>query len=136
MAAVARTLSTCIFCKIIKGEIPSFKLIETETSYSFLDIVPLSRGHALIIPKDHAAKLHELPDEYLADVMPIAKKIATAQGPENYYNILQNNSRITHQVVDHVHFHIIPKPDASDEEGLSDVIEEVKKYRQELLGKL
>ncbi|KAG2127009.1 HIT-like domain-containing protein [Suillus cothurnatus] len=142
MAAVARSLSTCIFCKIIKGEIPSFKLIETELSYSFLDIGPLSKGHALIIPKDHAAKLHELPDEYLADVMPIAKKIATAQGLENY-NILQNNGRIAHQVVDHVHFHVIPKPDASDEEGLvigwpakSDVIDEVKKYHQELLGKL
>ncbi|KAG2351988.1 HIT-like domain-containing protein [Suillus spraguei] len=132
MAAAARSLSTCIFCKIIKGmEIPSFKIIEDRPF-----------GHALIIPKDHAVKLHELPDEYLADVMPIAKKIATAQGLENY-NILQNNGRIAHQVVDHVHFHVIPKPDASDEEGLvigwpakSDVVDEVKKYHQELLGKL
>ena len=82
-------------------------------SYSFLDINPLARGHALVIPKcslttrfhgiltltlilisfawlvvDHAEKLHELPDEYLADVLPLAKKIAVAQGVENY-NILQ-----------------------------------------------
>ncbi|KAG1899652.1 HIT-like domain-containing protein [Suillus fuscotomentosus] len=146
MAAAARSLSTCIFCKIIKGEIPSFKLLETETSfisYSFLDIGPLSKGHALIIPKDHAAKLHELPDEYLTDVLPIAKKIATAQGLENY-NILQNNGRIAHQVCRRPRtLHVIPKPDASDEEGLvigwpakSDVMEEVKKYHQELLGKL
>ncbi|KAI5996023.1 HIT-like domain-containing protein [Pisolithus orientalis] len=142
MASVARSLTTCIFCKIVKGEIPSFKLVETDLSYSFLDIGPLSRGHALIIPKDHAAKLHELPNEYLADAMPIAKKIAVAQGLENY-NILQNNGRIAHQEVDHVHFHVIPKPSASDDEGL--VVgwpakpadkEDLKALQQELVDKL
>jgi diadenosine tetraphosphate (Ap4A) HIT family hydrolase len=61
--------------------------------------------------------MHELPDEYLADAMPVAKKIALALGAENY-NILQNNGRIAHQEVDHVHFHVIPKPSESDEEGL------------------
>ncbi|OAX36802.1 HIT-like protein [Rhizopogon vinicolor AM-OR11-026] len=142
MAATARSLGSCIFCKIIKGQIPSFKLIETDLSYSFLDIGPLAKGHALIIPKDHVTKLHELPDEYLADAMPIAKKIAAAQGLENY-NILQNNGRIAHQEVDHVHFHVIPKPAATDEEGLvigwpakSGVIDEVKRYHEEILGKL
>lgn len=112
-----KSLATCLFCKIIKGDIPSFKLIETELSFSFLDIGPLSKGHALVIPKYHAEKMHQLPDEYLADVMPIAKKIAIAQGVENY-NILQNNGRIAHQEVDHVHFHVIPKPSDSEEEGL------------------
>lgn len=96
----------------LSGEIPSFKLVETEYSYSFLDIGPLSKGHALIIPKcmvfklasrclfvckiiltltivqDHAEKMHQLPDEYLTDALPIAKKIALALGCENY-NILQ-----------------------------------------------
>lgn len=95
-----------------------------------------------MIPKYHAAKLHELPDEYLSDVLPIAKKIAVAQGIENY-NILQNNGRIAHQMVDHVHFHVIPKPSDSDNEGL--VIgwptkempkEELVKYYEELKGKL
>ncbi|KAF9019956.1 HIT-like protein [Hymenopellis radicata] len=113
----AKHLASCLFCKIIKGEIPSYKLIETELSYSFLDIGPLSKGHALVIPKYHAEKLHMLPDEYLADALPIAKKIAIAQGVENY-NILQNNGRIAHQIVDHVHFHVIPKPSDSAEEGL------------------
>ncbi|KII91029.1 hypothetical protein PLICRDRAFT_174364 [Plicaturopsis crispa FD-325 SS-3] len=112
-----KSLASCIFCKIIKGEIPSLKLIETDLSLSFLDIGPLSKGHALVIPKYHAEKLHDTPDEYLADALPIAKKIAIALGAENY-NILQNNGRIAHQEVDHVHFHIIPKPAASDEEGL------------------
>ncbi|KAF8516462.1 HIT-like protein, partial [Hysterangium stoloniferum] len=110
-----RSLASCIFCKIIKSEIPSFKLVETELSYSFLDIGPLSKGHAVIIPKYHGEKLHDIPDEYLTDAMPIAKKIAQALGCVDY-NILQNNGEISHQVVKHVHFHVIPKPNA--EEGL------------------
>ncbi|KAK0185704.1 HIT-like domain-containing protein [Armillaria mellea] len=111
-----KTLASCIFCKIIKGEIPSLKLLETDLSYAFLDIGPLSKGHALVIPKYHAEKLHQLPDEHLTDILPIAKRIAIAQGGENY-NILQNNGRVAHQVVDHVHFHVIPKPN-NDKEGL------------------
>ncbi|KAJ1916782.1 Adenosine 5'-monophosphoramidase [Tieghemiomyces parasiticus] len=107
--------SSCLFCKIVKGAIPSAKLLETELSFAFLDIGPLSTGHALVIPKFHAEKLHEVPDEYLADLLPVAKKIATALGSENY-NILQNNGRLAHQEVPHVHFHVIPKP--NEREGL------------------
>ncbi|KAJ1911610.1 Adenosine 5'-monophosphoramidase [Mycoemilia scoparia] len=59
--------------------------------------------------------MHELPDEYLADILVQAKKVVNVLGPENY-NILQNNGRLAHQEVDHVHFHIIPKP--NKEEGL------------------
>lgn len=137
-----KSLATCIFCKIIKGEIPSYKLVETDLLYSFLDIGPLSRGHALIIPKYHAEKLHEVPDEYLSATLPIAKKLALAIGAEDY-NILQNNGKLAHQEVNHVHFHIIPKPSASDDEGL--VIgwpthkvpqEDLKKLHEELLNKL
>ncbi|AXA50964.1 HIT family protein 1 [Malassezia restricta] len=107
--------ANCIFCKIVDGKIPSMKLYETDKSYAFLDIGPCSPGHSLVIPKYHAAKMHELPDEYLQDILPIAKKVAIATGaPE--YNILQNNGRLAHQVVDHVHFHVIPKP--SSEQGL------------------
>ncbi|KDR82539.1 hypothetical protein GALMADRAFT_57602, partial [Galerina marginata CBS 339.88] len=137
-----RSLATCLFCKIIKGEIPSFKLLETETSFAFLDIGPLSKGHALVIPKYHTEKVHELPDEYLHDVLPIAKKIALAQGVPNY-NILQNNGRLAHQEVPHVHFHVIPKPSDSPEEGLSMSWpakamdkEELKKVFDEMKAKL
>ncbi|CAE6498749.1 unnamed protein product [Rhizoctonia solani] len=119
------SLASCLFCRIIKGEIPSMKLLETELSYAFLDIGPLSKGHSLVVPKYHGEKLHDIPDEYLADVMPVAKKIAIATGATDY-NILQvayslrrkNNGKVAHQVVPHVHFHVIPKPSASDTEGL------------------
>ncbi|KAF8877151.1 hit family protein 1 [Gymnopilus junonius] len=110
-----KSLASCLFCKIIKGEIPSYKLIETEKSFAFVDIMPLSKGHSLVIPKYHAEQIQELPDEYLADILPIAKKIALAQGASDY-NILQNNGKLAHQVIPHVHFHVIPKP--NEEEGL------------------
>ncbi|CAF9913816.1 MAG: Adenosine 5'-monophosphoramidase [Gomphillus americanus] len=103
--------AACIFCKIIKGEIPSFKLFESERVLAFMDIQPLARGHALVIPKTHAAKLLDVPDNELEECMPVAKRIAKAIGA-NDYNILQNNGRLAHQEVDHVHFHVIPKPDA------------------------
>ncbi|KAH7138038.1 HIT-like domain-containing protein [Dendryphion nanum] len=107
--------AACIFCKIIRGEIPSMKIFESEKTFAFLDIGPLSRGHSLVIPKHHGEKLHDIPDDQLSEVLTVAKKIAVAQGLDNY-NILQNNGRIAHQVVDHVHFHVIPKP--NEKEGL------------------
>ena len=124
----------------------------------FVSQVYCSRHHFEQFP-DHAEKLHELPEEYLSDMLPIAKKIAVAQGLENY-NILQNNGKIAHQVmrfralvyyttltqkqvVPHVHFHVIPKPTESDDAGL--VIgwptqqidkDELKALQADLLGKL
>ncbi|BDD55622.1 Adenosine 5'-monophosphoramidase [Monascus purpureus] len=107
--------AACIFCRIIKGEIPAFKLYESDKVLAFLDIQPLSSGHALVIPKYHGAKLIDIPDDTLTEILPIAKRIAKATGAENY-NILQNNGRLAHQFVDHVHFHVIPKP--NEEQGL------------------
>ncbi|KAF9280564.1 Adenosine 5'-monophosphoramidase [Mortierella alpina] len=105
----------CLFCRIVKREIPSKVLFETEHSLAFLDIGPLSEGHTVVIPKHHAQFLHELPDAEMVDLLPTAKKVAQAIGCKDY-NILQNNGRIAHQAVDHVHFHVIPKP--NNEEGL------------------
>lgn len=87
-----------------------------------MDIGPIAPGHVLIIPKYHGAKLHDIPDEHLTELLPIAKKIAVASGLDNPglegvgYNILQNNGKIAHQVVDHVHMHMIPK--RNEESGL------------------
>ncbi|KAF7563768.1 hypothetical protein G7046_g352 [Stylonectria norvegica] len=127
-------MAACIFCKIIKGEIPSLKLFESDKTLAFLDIGPLSKGHAvmplsafpifqtvklttlqLVIPKFHGAKLADIPDDHLSEILPTLKKIVNATGATDY-NILQNNGRIAHQEVDHVHFHMIPKP--NETEGL------------------
>ncbi|KAG7665238.1 HNT1 [[Candida] subhashii] len=116
--------ASCIFCKIIKGEIPCFKLLETSTTLSFLDIQPTAHGHVLVIPKYHAARFHNIPDEYLTDTLPMIKKLTKVlRLDEDHgldgegYNILQNNGKIAHQEIDHVHFHLIPKKDAKT--GLS-----------------
>ncbi|KAK2628873.1 hypothetical protein QTJ16_001976 [Diplocarpon rosae] len=103
--------AACIFCKIVKGDIPSFKLFESDKVLAFLDINPLSRGHALVVPKFHGEKLTDIPDDQLSEVLPVVKKLVKATGAVNY-NILQNNGRIAHQEVDH-----IPKP--NHEEGMS-----------------
>ncbi|KAL7958415.1 HIT family protein 1 [Trichoderma compactum] len=106
---------SCIFCRIIKGEIPALKLFESEKTLAFLDIGPLSKGHALVIPKYHGAKLADIPDDQLSEILPTLKKLVTATGATDY-NILQNNGTIAHQEVHHVHFHMIPKP--TETEGL------------------
>ncbi|KAK0673596.1 HIT-like domain-containing protein [Cercophora samala] len=107
--------AACIFCKIIKGEIPCFKLFESDKTLAFLDINPLSKGHALVIPKHHGEKLTDIPDDQLGEILPIVKKLAAATGA-NDWNLLQNNGKLAHQEVGHVHFHMIPKP--NEKEGL------------------
>ncbi|KAF3079834.1 Adenosine 5'-monophosphoramidase [Orbilia oligospora] len=133
-------MAACIFCRIIKGEIPSFKLYDSPKVYAFLDIQPLSKGHALVIPKTHGEKLVDVPDDELAEMLPVAKKLALAVGVKDF-NILQNNGRIAHQEVDHVHVHMIPKP--NETEGLSvgwpaqkTNMEELKAYYEELKSKM
>jgi len=105
-------MAETLFTKIIKGEIPSHKVYEDELVFAFLDISPLSRGHTLVIPKEPAVTLDELSDESAAAigrVLPrLSRAVLKATGA-TAFNILQNNTRLAHQFVDHVHFHIIPK---------------------------
>ncbi|WDK18767.1 HIT domain-containing protein [Colletotrichum graminicola] len=95
--------------ELFAGEIPCFKLFESDKTLAFLDINPLSRGHALVIPKYHGAKLSDIPDDHLGEILPVVKKLIAATGATDY-NILQNNGRIAHQLVDHVHFHMVTSP--------------------------
>ncbi|KAK7195995.1 Scavenger mRNA decapping enzyme C-term binding/HIT domain containing protein [Novymonas esmeraldas] len=107
--------ANCIFCKIVAGDIPCAKVAETSKAFAFMDIGPLARGHVLVIPKQHAACLHELDVESAADVgVLLAKTSRAVAGPDGatQYNVLQNNGRLAHQEVPHVHFHVIPKRDA------------------------
>ncbi len=102
----------CVFCKIVAGHIPSFKLFEDDDVFAFLDIAPFEKGHALLIPKHHAVYLTDLPEPVLARLMPAAKRVAgllLARLPCDGFNILQNNGPCATQVVPHVHFHIVPR---------------------------
>ncbi len=103
----------CIFCKIAAGEIPCHKLYEDDRVLAFLDLGPLSTGHALVIPKQHAVTVGQMPDEDAAAVgrvLPrLARAIAQATGCDAY-NVLVNIGKPAGQLVMHVHYHIIPKP--------------------------
>jgi histidine triad (HIT) family protein len=116
-----RLMADTIFTKILRGEIPCHKLYEDEHVLAFLDVAPLSPGHALVIPKEPAVTLDELSDDSAAAigrVLPrLCRALKEATGTEAY-NILQNNGSAAHQAVMHVHFHIIPKPVESQGLGI------------------
>lgn len=105
-------MDACIFCKIVSGQIPCIKIFENEDVLSFLDIGPISDGHTLVIPKQHYETVAQCPPEVMEKVGRVLPKIALAvqQGMDSdAYNVLCNNGRAAGQLVDHVHFHIIPR---------------------------
>ncbi|NUO52913.1 MAG: HIT family protein [Polyangiaceae bacterium] len=112
-------MADTIFGKILRGEIPCHKVYEDDLVLSFLDVMPLSKGHTLVIPKEPAVTVDALSDESAAAIgraLPrICRAVMKVTGTKAY-NILQNNGADAHQAVFHVHFHIIPKP--NDGEGL------------------
>ena len=105
-------MNDCIFCKITAGEIPAIKLYEDEQVLAFMDIGPIVKGHALVIPKAHHDALARTPDEVLARVIAVVRRIAQAQqeglGADGV-NIHQANGAAAGQVVPHLHFHVIPR---------------------------
>ena len=115
-------MTETIFAKIIAGEVSCHRVYEDELVLAFLDAGPLSRGHTLVIPKEPAVTLAELSDDAAAAigrVLPrLCRAISAATGVD-HYNVLQNNGWRAHQAVMHVHFHIIPKPDANQGLGVS-----------------
>ncbi len=102
----------CIFCKIAAGEIPAATIYEDDDFRVIMDLGPASKGHALILPKEHYANLYELDDEVAAKALVVAKKVITKMtdilGCDGY-NILQNNGTVAGQTVFHFHIHLIPR---------------------------
>ncbi len=114
-------MSDTVFSKILRGEIPAHKLYEDEHVLAFLDVGPLSRGHALVIPKEPAVTLDALSDEAAAAIGRVLPRLCRAlmvTTGATAYNVLQNNGSLAHQVVMHVHFHIIPKFPSGEGLGL------------------
>lgn len=102
----------CIFCKIIAGEIPSHTLYEDEKFKVILDVGPATKGHALILPKEHYANLYELPEETAAEAIKLAKRMMTRMTDKlkcDGFNIVQNNGETAGQTVNHFHMHLIPR---------------------------
>lgn len=104
----------CVFCKIIKGEVASYKVFEDELVVAFLDKKPLSKGHTLIVPKKHSVTIADIDDASLAGVCFVAKYLANlytkklhAQG----FNLRNSSGTVAHQDVFHFHLHLIPRYD-------------------------
>ncbi len=105
-------MTDCIFCKIVNGEIPSYKVYEDDYSFAFLDIHPVHPGHTLVIPKKHYEDFLEADADTLATLSEITQKIAKAVtggvGADGC-NVTTNNGRAAGQVIFHLHWHIIPR---------------------------
>ena len=102
----------CIFCKLANGIIPTNSIYEDEEFNVILDLAPATKGHALILPKEHAANIYELPEETAGKVFKLAKKLATKMTDKlgaDGFNIVQNNGEIAGQTVFHFHLHLIPR---------------------------
>lgn len=107
-----RNMESCLFCKIIAGEIPSTKVYEDDNVLAFLDIHPVNIGHTLVIPKAHHTNLYETPDEDLARMIAVVKKLSIAIKKAlnaDGINIEMNNDPVAGQIIFHAHLHIVPR---------------------------
>lgn len=137
---IKMTITDCIFCKIIAGEIPSTRIYEDEKFFAFMDINPLTKGHCLLIPKEHHATLHDMPDDLLQGLIIVAKRLAGAAAKglkAEGINLIQSNGRAANQIIDHYHMHIIPRWASSEVnfaawEMIPGDLEEIKKAAEEI----
>lgn len=129
----------CIFCKIAAGEIPSATIYEDPDFRVILDLGPASKGHALILPKEHYRNLFDLDDGLAAKAMVLAKKIINKMSGIlgcDGYNIVQNNEEVAGQTVFHFHMHLIPRY-KDDHVGLGWKVGELSEAdKEEILDKL
>ena len=131
--------NNCIFCKIANGEIPGRTVMENEQFRVILDLGPATKGHALVLPKEHFADLFEIPADLAADAMKTAQEAAALIKDKLHadgLNIVQNNGETAGQTVHHFHIHIIPRykgdgqnilwrPGSPSSEELDDVLKKI-----------
>ena len=134
-------MKDCIFCKIAQGEIPSKTIYEDEKFRVILDLAPVTKGHALILPREHAPNLFELSDETAAEAIVLAKKIAGKIKGKlkcDGLNLLQNNGETAGQTVNHFHIHVIPRYEGDGQElgwTPNEVTqEELEAVKKEIMG--
>lgn len=102
----------CIFCKLANGDIPTNSIYEDDGYKVILDMSPATRGHALILPKDHYKNIYEMPEDKVAEAFGLAKKMAVTMTEKlgcDGFNLVQNNNEVAGQTVFHFHIHLIPR---------------------------
>ncbi len=130
----------CVFCKIVKGELPCHKLAEEEVAIAFLDINPCSPGHALVIPKKHYERLEDMPREEVEKLIGLAHEVAKAivkAVNADGFNLGINNGRAAGQEIMHVHFNIIPRFQGDGGRPIQSLVKvEVKESLEEVAKKI
>jgi histidine triad (HIT) family protein len=118
-------MEECLFCKIIRGEIPSEKIYEDEKTIAFLDINPRNPGHTLVVPKKHHKTIIEMSEKEASDLFVIVRKMAIAvkEGMQaDGISISQSNDIAAGQIIPHVHFHVIPRFNTEGPVGLEGIL--------------
>jgi len=127
----------CIFCKIVNGEIPCFKVYEDEDILAFLDVSPASKGHTLVITKEHFDNMLVVPKDLLDKAFNVAQKIGQVQtsmlGAKGI-NIVTNINEIAGQSVKHFHIHVIPRYDPNDGLRLNFAPNRIEKFNLPVLA--
>jgi len=140
-------MENCIFCKIVKGEIPAYKVYENDKVIVILDINPANKGHLLVIPKNHAEDIFDISEEDFLEVMKVARKLAKVFVNYDGLNLLQNNKEQAGQVVKHFHLHLIPREKGDEkriifhwnplklsQQEFQEIAEELKTFLQHFLN--
>jgi histidine triad (HIT) family protein len=133
-------MEDCLFCKIVKGENPSFKVFDNEKVFAFLDIFPSTKGHALVIPKKHAENIFDIDEEDLKEIIlagqKIAKKMRQNLGAIGV-KLVNSSGKEAGQVIPHFHLHVLPTYEMGDDKkthapGPKADFEELKKLAEKI----
>lgn len=125
----------CIFCKLANGDIPTNSIYEDDKFNVILDAGPATKGHALILPKEHFDNVFEIPEEWIVDVALLSKKLATKMKAKlncDGFNFIQNNGLCAGQTVFHYHYHLIPRYENDGQDILWRPTEPDAKAQEEL----
>ena len=132
-------MEDCIFCKIVKGDIPSYKVYEDEYCFAFLDVQPISRYHTLVVPKKHYENLYDVPEDVYQQVMKATKNVVDMYrdklGIVNT-QLFNNSGPLTLQTVFHFHMHIVPRTEEDKHQFKLDVRSELVSEFPEMIKKL
>ena len=132
-------MDDCIFCKIVKGDIPSYKVYEDEYCFAFLDVQPISRYHTLVVPKKHYENLYDVPEDVYQQVMKATKNVVDMYrdklGIVNT-QLFNNSGPLTLQTVFHFHMHIVPRTEEDKHQCKLDVRSELVSEFPEMIKKL
>lgn len=132
-------MDDCIFCKIVKGDIPSYKVYEDEYCFAFLDVQPISRYHTLVVPKKHYENLYDVPEDVYQQVMKATKNVVDMYrdklGIVNT-QLFNNSGPLTLQTVFHFHMHIVPRTEEDKHQFKLDIRSELVSEFPEMIKKL